>query len=107
MGSPYAHRSWAAAVRHWRTQQRRRRLVCARCGDPIAAGRQRGPAALDVGHIIGVSVARELGWTIGEMNAVSNTQPEHQRCNREAGARAGNAARALGRPVEPVTTRAW
>lgn len=103
--NPYHHRSWAAAVRHWKRQ--RGRLQCARCGGVISRAPGRGPDRLDVGHIIGVASARGAGWTIEEMNAISNTQPEHQKCNREAGGRAGVAARAAQLDPRPATTREW
>jgi hypothetical protein len=106
--NPYHDPTWATAVRHWkRLLLTRRRLACARCGGTIRVLAGRGPDSLDVGHIIAVAHALQLGWSAAEMNALTNTQPEHQRCNRRAGAELGNKMRARARPAGPVTTREW
>lgn len=103
----YQHRTWAVAVRHWRGQQARgRTLACARCGGPIARV-QGTDKSLDVGHITARVIAVQLGWSVEEINAISNTQPEHRGCNRTAGAELGNQLRARARPPVPVTTREW
>jgi hypothetical protein len=55
-----------------------------------------------------------MGWTIAQMNALSNTQPEHAHCSRSAGATEGNQGRAgagqgQGRrePDQPITSGVW
>ena len=94
--------AWKAVRAHWM----RVRGPCARCGRPIDYDRaDRYWASLDVGHIVSRDRARALGWTDAQINAINNTQPEHQRCNRVAGVRDGNAKRtarvaAWTRPVE-------
>lgn len=112
--------TWRVTIRtHWVRQG----LPCARCGRPIAYGAPRflpgtrrvNPASLAVGHIVGRDQAKRLGWTDQQINALSNTQPEHARCSDVSGARYGNRVRArrrrsAGRPdlVEPlVTSRDW
>ena len=105
------HASWKRAVRYWQGQHKVKHLDCARCGEPIdrrLKGQPRGPWHLDVGHIVGRVQARALGWTVEQANDLRNTQPEHARCGRQAGAREGNTARraTLTRPV-PVTSRRW
>lgn len=103
--SIYKRRDWKKAVRYWQARLSTG-LACARCGGPIQRGGERGPASLDVGHIIGKHEARQMGWTEAQINAVSNTQPEHQLCSRRHGARYGNAVRGRALP-EPVTSQAW
>ena len=101
-GDPWLkHPTWAHAVRHWRAQQKRRRLACARCGTPIDT-RPGTPWSLDVGHVVDRRTARAMGWTVEQANALANTQPEHRRCNRQAGARLGNSLRptCTARPTE-------
>jgi hypothetical protein len=90
---------WRAIKTYWR----RRRLPCARCGHPINYDRpQRGPDSLDVGHIIDRDQAKALGWTRKQINSITNTQPECQRCSRSAGATLGNTKRGdtRRRPLE-------
>lgn len=50
-----------------------------------------------------------MGWTVEQANALSNTQPEHTRCSRSAGATDGNRARAGARPatLAPIERDEW
>lgn len=96
---------WAAVKAYWR----RERGPCARCGREIDYDTvPRYWRSLDVGHIVGRDEAKARGWTRAQINAVSNTQPEHQRCSREAGVRAGNAKRRMRSvPRRPVEADEW
>lgn len=90
---------WEAIKVHWRRQ----RLPCARCGRPIDYDTTpRYWRSLDVGHIVDRAQAKDQGWSRAQINSVDNTQPEHQRCSREAGVRLGNARRRAA----PRSTRA-
>lgn len=89
---------WRKVVRaHWIRHAR----VCARCGRPIDTGlarcypgtRKVHPGSLAVGHIVGRDQAKALGWTEAQINAISNTQPEHARCSDRSGAQYGNQKR--------------
>lgn len=94
---------WLAVRAYWIAQ----RGPCGRCGGAIDYDYPvRYWASLDVGHIVGRDQARLLGWTAAQINDLSNTQPEHSRCNRRGGARYGNAKRGRIRAVLK-TTRAW
>lgn len=105
-GDPWLkHPTWALAVRYWRQQQQRRRLTCPRCGRPIDT-RPGTPWSLDVGHIVDRRTARALGWNVEQANAIPNTQPEHRRCNRQAGARLGNSLRPT-RTARPTEADEW
>jgi hypothetical protein len=74
-------RDWVAIKAHWR----RMRGPCARCGGEIDYDQARRYwRSLDIGHIVSRQAARAMGWTKQQTNALSNTQPEHQRCNRGA-----------------------
>jgi DNA/RNA endonuclease G (NUC1) len=96
--------AWKAVRRHW--LQKAPRPPCARCGAEIDYTGPRGPWSLDIGHIVGRDIARRLGWTEEEINHLSNTQPEHARCNRRDGVRYGNRKR--GRIKAPlITTHQW
>jgi hypothetical protein len=91
--------------RHWRTTIRqhwiRQRHPCARCGQAIdydgtrylPGTRRVNPASLVVGHIVGRHQAKRMGWSDAEINALTNTQPEHARCSDASGARYVNALR--------------
>lgn len=93
-------RDWAEVKAYWRAQ----RQPCARCGGEIDYDTvDRYWRSLDVGHIVDRATAKALGWTRAEINAITNTQPEHQRCSREAGARAGNHLAGRGRPIRIIT----
>ena len=106
-GDPlYAHPTWRFAQRHWRKELSKRRLACARCGRPLRRGMPRGDDSLDVGHITPRHDAVLLGWTVEQINHLSNTQPECQSCNRTHGASYGNEVRGRALP-EPVTSRHW
>lgn len=81
-------RDWAELRAYWR----KRRLPCARCGGQIDyEAPKTSPDAFDLGHIIGRDEARALAWPRARINSVANTQPEHARCNRSAGAQYRNA----------------
>ena len=81
---------WEAIKAYWR----RVRGPCARCGGAIDYDTMpRYWASLDVGHIVDRDQAKRAGWTRAEINSITNTQPEHQRCSREAGAILGNTPR--------------
>lgn len=80
---------------------------CLHPGRPIDYSGQRGPLALDVGHIVPAYLepSRKL-W------AVTETRPEHAACNRKQGARIGglrvHAKRRARRAVASLdTSRAW
>ncbi len=99
-------RAWAKIRAYWRAHPH---VPCARCGGPIDydsprysrgedGKRHENPWALDVGHV----VDRYLGGD----HTIANTQPEHVRCGRRAGALAGNALRERRRAA-PLTSRAW
>lgn len=93
-GDPWLkHPTWGIAVRYWRgLLDHRGTLDCARCGRPITTAR-RTPWSLDVGHVVSRAEARARGWTVQQANALANTQPEHSRCSRSAGASDGNRVR--------------
>lgn len=103
---------WRRVIRRYWLRQRD---PCARCGGLIdyEAGRfwpgtkRVNPASLAVGHVIGRDQARRLGWTDEQINALSNTQPEHARCSDRSGARYGNRKRAVIRSRRLDTSRAW
>jgi hypothetical protein len=106
-GDPLLKRAdWRAAIAYWRGSN----APCARCGGRIdRRSKTRGPDSLDVGHVVSRYEARRLGWTDEQINALSNTRPEHARCNRADGARLGNANRreAAGPPRQPLTSESW
>jgi hypothetical protein len=106
-GDPLLKRAdWRAAVAYWRSQ----RDPCARCGGHIDRGsKTRGPDSLDVGHVVSRYEARRMGWTDEQINALTNTQPEHAHCGRSHGARLGNANRreAAGQARTPLTSESW
>ena len=107
-GDPLLKRAdWKRAVAYWRGK--RGTLHCARCGGPIdRASKTRGPDSLDVGHIVSRHEARALGWRDDQINALSNTQPEHARCGRSHGGRLGNQVRWQDRPRRaPLTSESW
>jgi hypothetical protein len=74
---------------------------CARCGRPINYSLARyfpgtkkvNPGSLVIGHIVGRDQAKLLGWSDAQINALSNTQPEHARCSDRSGAQYGNQKR--------------
>ena len=99
----YQRKDWRRVVKFWQSRQG---LACARCGGAIRMTGQRGPDSLDVGHIIGKHEARQMGWSDDQINRLSNTQPEHSRCGRRAGAEYGNEARGRALPT-PVASRDW
>ena len=102
----YQHPTWRAAQRHWRKQLARTGLDCWRCGKPLRRGMPRGDDSLDVGHRTPRHLAVQLGWSVEEINHLSNTAPECQSCNRTHGAIYGNQVR--GRVLAtPVISRDW
>lgn len=66
------------------------RAVCARCGQPIVPG-----SAWDLGH------------DDTDPSKKTYRGPEHERCNRSAGARKGNRLRRAGQAVADVTGLRW
>lgn len=88
-----------------------RTAPCARCGGEIDRRRgARGPWSLDVGHIVSRYEARRLGWSEDKIHAQENTQAEHRRCNRAAGAAITNAIREASKNTKPQVrhvSRAW
>jgi hypothetical protein len=93
---------WENLKTYWRQQ----RGPCARCGGEIDYDTvPRYWKSLDVGHKTSRETARALDWTRAEINSVANTQPEHQRCSRAAGARQGNRSRRNQRAPRPNITR--
>lgn len=72
---------------------------CARCGKDIDYAAKRylpgtrrvNPYSLVIGHIVARVDARRLGWTDAQINAISNTQPEHALCSDRSGAHYTNA----------------
>ena len=99
-------RDWEQVKAHWR----RVRGPCARCGRDIDYDTvPRYWRSLDVGHIVSRDAAKAMGWTRAQINALSNTQPEHQRCGRTAGVIYGNAKRGRLRVVitRPVEADEW
>ena len=97
---------WRKVRAYWIAQ----RLPCARCGRAIDYDTvPRYWRSLDVGHVVDRVTARGQGWTDEQINAVSNTQPEHQRCNREAGVTLGNQRRRAlpARAPRPIEADEW
>jgi hypothetical protein len=92
------------ARRKVREYWRRSGRPCAVCGAAIDyAGprylvvngrRVQNPRALVVGHIVSRRKAKLLGWSAEQINALSNTRPECQRCSNLSGARDGQRAQA-------------
>lgn len=81
---------------HWKAK----RLPCARRGCTIdydgpyrLPDGTRNPRYLVVGHIVGVKKALELGWTLDQINDLSNTQPECLQCSHDSGSDEGLRAR--------------
>lgn len=80
---------------------------CLYPGLPIDYSGQRGPLALDVGHIVpAYTQPHRRAW------AISETRPEHAACNRKQGARIGgirvHAKRRTQRAVISLdTSRTW
>ena len=106
-GDPfYSHPTYRALQRYWRGKHRHERLRCARCGITLRRGTPRGDDSMDVGHIVGRHLALSLGWSIEQVNHVSNSQPECQACNRTMGALYGNSVRGRALP-QPVTSTEW
>lgn len=96
---------WETIKAFWRQPQNHR--PCARCGGPIRYTGPRGWDSLDVGHIVGRDEARRLGWTREQINHLSNTQPEHARCGRSAGATYGNEQRWSRSRLMPIEHDEW
>jgi len=97
-------RAWARIRDYWI----RRREPCARCGGWIDYDNPtRTWRSLDVGHIVERDAARTMGWTDAQINDIANTQPEHQRCSRVAGASYGNAKRGAVVRRRPVEADEW
>jgi hypothetical protein len=77
---------------HNRAHWQQLRLPCARCRRPIdyfgpeffADGRLN-PRYLVVGHIVSRTEGAERGWTLSQINDVTNTQPECKECSLRSG----------------------
>jgi len=119
---PTVKRNWQEIRKYWRQV----RGPCARCGEAIhydepryaqvitKGGRLKrieNPWALDIGHKLTrdrTRVGQRVSYPTG-LIAPEDTQPEHARCNRRAGAIYGNNKH----NVEPVintnvkTSREW
>jgi len=94
----YAARPLPQLRAYWRHVER---LPCARCGGQIdydgptyvqvwvdgRLKRKGNPFALDVGHKVEADLDKRKWY------APIDTQPEHARCNRKAGAQYGNRKR--------------
>lgn len=100
--------SWLAIRRAWQAQltyldQHGGALYCEAdsCllpGVPIQCGGPRTPAHLDVGHRIPRDRDPRLTWDI------TDTRPEHARCNRSQGRRDNAAKQRAQRDQRPTTT---
>ena len=103
--SIYRHKSWALAKKHWSfaTTCLAPRCLCPDGRDIVPGHRLWGR---DVGHIVSVRDALTLGWTVEQINAVTNTRSEHSRCNRHAGAKVGGRVRSRATP-QTRRSRAW
>lgn len=113
----YADPQHHANKKHWQ----KARLPCARCKGWIdydgpatlttRTGRKvQNPRRLVVGHIIAVDIARRHGWTMQQINALTNTQPECQNCSNRSGGQARVRkvqSAALVRKAVANTSRAW
>ena len=102
----YRHKTWQGVVTTWRGIKPGECLA-PRCLAPSGRAIVHGHRlwGLDIGHIVSVLEATRMGWTIEQMNTLSNTRPEHRRCNRSAGARKRNAVRR--REPQTKTSGAW
>lgn len=104
---------------HWRKVVRpywqAKRLPCARCGKAIdydgprylttITGKRRlNPRYLCIGHKVSRNMARRMGWTDEQADAIANTQPECQACSNSSGAREGQRMQAAR---TPTTYRRW
>jgi hypothetical protein len=87
----------ARASHYKRNRQywQRLRLPCSVCHRPIDYDGPRfivgwqNPRTLVVGHIVSRHQAKRLGWSVTQINALSNSQPECQECSNRSGARLG------------------
>ena len=111
-GDPiYKSKAWKRVQAYWQDKAAHEQLHCeapiclSRHGTGIETG--NGAWSLDAGHIVGVHEARAMGWTDLEICALSNSRPEHRRCNRTAGAVYGNRVRGRQPRPNPLTSRAW
>jgi 5-methylcytosine-specific restriction endonuclease McrA len=99
-------RAWEAIKAYWRDQLTRdtgRPCEATRCllpNVPIRITGPRGPDSLDVGHIVLRDLDDRTTWT------PDDTRPEHQRCNRSAGAHHANAKRGTA-TRRPATAARW
>ena len=103
----YQRKDWRKVVAFW---QARQGLECQAPTCLCPHGRlivdAEGPWRLECGHIVAKHMARQLGWSDEQINHLSNSRPEHSRCNRSAGSHYGNAVRDRSLP-EPLTSRQW
>ena len=106
---------WRVTVRnHWKDK----RAPCARCGRAIDydgprflvainGKRRQNPRYLHVGHIVDRYLAKRYGWTEAEINAISNTQPEHAACSNRSGAKLGQKVQRAKHPTMINTASRW
>ena len=109
------------SARRWlRSYWLGRRVAWCQCGcDPpepidydttfvVVNGRRRlNPASLVVGHIVSRFEARQLGWTVQQINALGNTRPERADHSLRSGAQLGERVRQGRTPVRvwpPIDT---
>lgn len=77
----------------------------------INGKRRLNPRYLVVGHIVSRYEAKRMGWTVKQMNALTNLRAECQRCSNRSGARLGQQVQAI-RGAQPTIavldeTRRW
>jgi hypothetical protein len=111
----YTDKQHKANRKYWQAQ----RLPCARCGHWIDydgpqyllvnGRRKQNPRYLVVGHKVSVRRATAAGWTVEQINALSNSQPECASCSNSSGAREGQQAQRAKQRRRRVlnTSRQW
>src|SRR5215211_5377033 len=80
----------SALYKRNRAALKRLRLPCARCHRPIDYSR---PGQFVAGHVVARHVAKRLGCTPEQINAMSNLQAECRRCSFKTGAAEGGRVR--------------
>ena len=103
----YTNARWAKIKKHWvdLALPRCQSPHCLMPGVPIDYTKPRTrPASLNVGHVMPVWMATQMGWTDQQIWCIENTRPEHRRCNIVDGARQGNR---IQRAKAIVSRRDW